>query len=79
MMDLKPIKVDNKDLKEAIQSNNPYIQIDGRKFLLMEVNEVSSEEIYEVTDPDEEKQLLRALNEDNPIVSDDEISKMLRY
>jgi chorismate mutase len=32
---------------------------------------------YEVTDPEEEKQLLKALREDNPIVDDEEINRLL--
>ncbi len=43
----------------------------------MEVEEVSKDDGYQVTDPDEEKQLLKALEEDNPVLSEDEIKKML--
>lgn len=32
---------------------------------------------YEVTDPNEEKQLLNALRGDNPILNDDEINRLL--
>jgi hypothetical protein len=76
---MKPVKIDHEDIIKVIQSGSPYIQVGDRKFLLMEVNEVKQEYIYEVTDPDEEEQLLKALNQNNPIVSEDEITKMLRY
>lgn len=33
--------------------------------------------VYEVTDPEEEEQLLRALNDDNPILSEEEINRMI--
>jgi hypothetical protein len=76
---MKPVKIDHEDIKKVIQSDFPYIQVGDRKFLLMEVDEVKSKDIYEVTDPDEEEQLLKALNLNNPIMSDDEIIKMLGY
>ncbi|WP_160316895.1 hypothetical protein [Rossellomorea vietnamensis] len=43
----------------------------------MEVEEVSHDDGYQVTDPDEEKQLLKALETDNPILSEEEIKKMI--
>ncbi|GIP36067.1 hypothetical protein [Paenibacillus sp. J2TS4] len=76
---MKPVKIDNEDIIKVIQSGFPYIQVGDRKFLLMEVNEVNQEGIYEVTDPAEEEQLLKALNQSNPIIPDDQIIKMLRY
>jgi hypothetical protein len=46
----------------------------------MEVNQVKQEYIYKVSHPDEKEQLFKALNQNNPIVSEDEITKkMLRY
>ncbi|QOY37170.1 hypothetical protein AWH56_005900 [Anaerobacillus isosaccharinicus] len=74
---MKPIKVDNIDLKKIIQSGNSYIQVGHQKFLLMEVENAKEADCYEVTDPEEEKQLLKALNEQNPILSEDEINRIL--
>ncbi|MCD1262026.1 hypothetical protein B5M42_024915 [Paenibacillus athensensis] len=34
-------------------------------------------DVYEVTDPDEEDQLLRALNENNPLLSEEDINRMI--
>ncbi|PWA09261.1 hypothetical protein DCC39_13475 [Pueribacillus theae] len=74
---MKPIIVDNKDIKMAIQSGHSYIQVGNRKFLLMEVEEVNEGDCYNVTDPEEEKQLRLALEGDNPVLSEEEINKML--
>jgi hypothetical protein len=74
---VKPIKVENEDLKRAVNLGEPYIQIDNRKFLLIEVDQIREPNVYEVTDPKEEKQLLKALEKNNPILSDEEIDKML--
>jgi hypothetical protein len=45
---------------------------------LLKVEEASDRASYEVTDAEEEEQLLRALDSDNPILSEEEISNMLR-
>jgi hypothetical protein len=74
---MKPLRIDQDDVKKAIQSGHSYIQVGKRKYLLMEVEEVSHDDGYQVTDPDEEKQLLKALEGDNPILSADEIKRML--
>jgi hypothetical protein len=73
---MKPVKIDNEEVRKAINAGNGYIQIDGRKFLLLEVEEISDSaenSTYMVTNPEEEKQLLQAVKEDNPILSDREI------
>jgi hypothetical protein len=74
---MKPIKVENEDLKRAIKLGESYIQIEERKFLLFEVDQVHDANIYEVTDLEEESQLLKALGNQNPILSEDEINRML--
>ncbi|MBN8193415.1 hypothetical protein JI667_14790 [Bacillus sp. NTK074B] len=74
---MEPIRIDQDDVKKAIQSGHSYIQVGKRKYLLMEVEEVSKDDRYQVTDPDEERQLLKALEEDNPILSKEEIKEML--
>lgn len=74
---MEPIRIEQDDIKKAIQSGHLYIQVGNRKFLLMEVEDVSNDDCYEVTDPEEEKQLMAALNENNPILTEEEIQKML--
>ncbi|UNC93508.1 hypothetical protein [Candidatus Contubernalis alkaliaceticus] len=74
---MKPVKINSQEILEAINSGNGYIQVDGREFLLLEVEKIDDASIYEVTDLEEEKQLLQALNKNNPILSDKEIDSML--
>ncbi len=74
---MEPIRIDQDEVKKAIKSAHSYIQVGKRKYLLMEVEEVSKDDGYLVTDPNEEKKLLEALEEDNPILSEEEIKKML--
>ncbi|WP_312097237.1 hypothetical protein [Niallia sp.] len=44
----------------------------------MEVEDVGSDDYYEFTDSEEENQLRAALNQDNPILSDEEMNRMLK-
>jgi hypothetical protein len=74
---MEPIRIEHDDIKKAIQSGHSYIQVCKRKFLLMEVEDVGNENCYEVTDPEEEKYLMAAINENNLILTEDEIKKML--
>ncbi|OZU87627.1 hypothetical protein CIL03_16190 [Virgibacillus indicus] len=75
---MKPIKVEQENLKEAIKNGQSYIQVDDKKYLLLEVDEINQNENYVVSDPVEEKKLLDALNKHNPILTEDEINKMLK-
>jgi len=74
---MKPLKINHKGLEKEIGAGNNYIEIGNRKFLLMEVNEVYGNDSYQVTDPEEEEKLLKALKEKNPILSDDQIQELL--
>ena len=74
---MEPIKIEDNEVKKAIQSGHPYIQVDTKKYLLMEVEEVNEYASYIVTDPEEENHLMAALDEKNPILTEDEIKKML--
>ncbi|WML41513.1 hypothetical protein RCG19_07640 [Neobacillus sp. OS1-2] len=74
---MKPIKIENEEIKKVIGSGQAYIQIGNRKFLLFEVDQIKEPNMYEVTDSDEEKQLLRALELENPVLSEEEITRML--
>jgi hypothetical protein len=76
---MEPIRIEHDDIKKAIQSGHSYIQVGKRKFLLMEVENVDNDDCYEVTDPEEQKQLRAALNtKDNPVLSDEEINRMFK-
>ena len=74
---MEPKKIEDNEVKKAIQSGNPYIQVDAKKYLLMEVEKVNDYASYRVTDPVEEEQLRTALDNSNPILTDDEINHML--
>ncbi|WLR41562.1 hypothetical protein LC087_11765 [Bacillus carboniphilus] len=74
---MEPIKIEHDGIKKAIQSGHSYIQVGKKKFLLIEVEDVGNDDYYEVTDPEEEKQLRVSLNENNPLLSDEEINSML--
>jgi hypothetical protein len=74
---MKAIKIENRDIINAITSGDSYIEIDSRKFMLFEVEQIQDHGTYEVTDPEEKKLLLEALEGDNPILSDEEVDKML--
>lgn len=74
---VEPIKIEDNEVKKAIQSGHPYIQVDAKKYLLMEVEEVNEYASYIVTDPDEEERLKAALDHTNPILTEDEINAML--
>jgi hypothetical protein len=75
---MKPIKVEQKNLEEAVNSGPTSIQVGNKKFLLMEIEEVNKNDGYVVSEPEEESKLLEALNEYNPILSEKEINKSLR-
>ncbi|GEN82852.1 hypothetical protein SLU01_11640 [Sporosarcina luteola] len=74
---MEPIKIENDEVKKAIQSGRPYIQVDAKKYLLMEVEVVNEYAAYVVTDPVEEKRLRATLDRENPILTDEEINAML--
>jgi hypothetical protein len=74
---MKLLKLQNEELSNAINSGDTYIQIGNRKFMLFEVDEISQSGHYEVTDPEEEKLLLNAMNEDNPSLSKQEVLEQL--
>ncbi len=75
--EMDPIRIEDDEIKKAIQSGHSYIQVGKRRFLLLEVEEVTNDDCYEVTDPEEEKQLMAALNKNNPILSEQEIKEIL--
>jgi hypothetical protein len=61
MNTMKSIKIENEDIKKAICSGDAIIQVENRKFLLFEIDQVKEPNVYEVKDPEEERQLLDAL------------------
>jgi hypothetical protein len=76
---MKAIKIQNKDVLEAVNSGSLYVEIGNRKFLLFEVEQYNDANVYEVTDTEEEQLLVEALEGDNPILSDLEIDKILGF
>lgn len=74
---MEPVKIENEEIKKVIGSGQDYIQIGNRKFLLFEVDQIKEPNMYEVTDPDEEHHLLKALEHENPVLSEAEITRML--
>nr|WP_304216799.1 hypothetical protein [Fredinandcohnia onubensis] len=74
---MKPLKIEDPELEKAISSGEYYLEVGKRKFMLFEVEEVTDSNIYHVTDDEEKKQLLKALNEENPILSNEEITRLL--
>lgn len=74
---MEPIRIEHEDIKKAIQSGHSYIQVGKRKFLLLEVEELNNNDCYVVTDPEEEEQLMTALNGNNPILSEEDIKIIL--
>lgn len=75
---MKPIRIEEENLKEAINNGPAYIQVGDKKFMLMEIEQVGKDDSYVVSDPAEESKLLEAMNEYNPILSEKEISKKLK-
>ena len=76
---MKVIKIQNKDVLEAVNSGSLYIEVGNRKFVLFEVEQYNDATVYEVTDTEEEHLLVEALDGDNPILSDLEIDKILGF
>lgn len=74
---MKPIKVEDEEIKKAVNSGESYFQIGNRKFLLFEVEQIREPNVYEVSDQEEERKLLEALEDENPILSEEEISRMM--
>jgi hypothetical protein len=74
---MKLVKLENEELTSAITDGNAYIQVGNRKFMLFEVEEVKQSDYYEVTDPEEERLLLEALNDYNPSLSKQEVLDQL--
>lgn len=74
---MEPIKLDQNEIVKAVQSGNHYIQVGKKKFLLMEVDEVCESKKYIVKDPDEKKQIIRAIKKNTPKLNDEQIEKLL--
>lgn len=74
---MKLIKIEDREVISAITSGEAYIEIDNRKFMLFEVEQVLEPDRYEVKDEEEKKLLLEALEGDNPILTDSEVDTML--
>jgi len=74
---MKPIRIEEENLKEAVNNGPAYIQVGDKTFMLMEIEEVDEDGSYVVSDPVEESKLLEAMNEYNPILSEKEVNERL--
>lgn len=74
---MKPIKIEEENLKEAVNNGPTVIQVGDRTFMLMEIEEIDEDGRYVASDPVEEAKLLEAINEYNPILSEKEINERL--
>jgi hypothetical protein len=74
---MKPIKIKNREMIEAITLGEAYIEVNNRKFMLYEVQHIIGSDIYEVQDEEEKKLLNKALHEENPLLSEHDIDAMI--
>lgn len=74
---MKLIKIEDRETIDAITSGEAYIEIDSRKFMIFEVEQILEPDRYEVTDEEEKMLLLEALESDNPILTDSDVDAML--
>ncbi len=74
---MKLIKLENEELNKAVSDGDIFVQIGNRKFMLFEVEEIGQSDYYDVTDPEEEKLLLEALNDDTNSYTTQEVLKLL--
>jgi hypothetical protein len=74
---MKPIKIKNREMIEAITLGDAYIEVNNRKFMLYEVQQIIGSDIYEVQDEEEIKLLNKALHEENPLLSEHDVDVML--
>lgn len=70
----KVVRIQDRRLAREIQDAE-YLEIDGRRFLLVEVESQDTDE-YEVTDPDEIRAVEEALGDTSPLLDNEEA---LRY
>ncbi|NWQ39726.1 hypothetical protein MLOOGBEN_03295 [Bacillus sp. EB106-08-02-XG196] len=75
---MEQIIVENEEIIKAVNSGQSYFQIGDRLFMLFEVDLINEPNVYEVSDSEEERKLLESLENDNPILSEGEIKRMLR-
>ena len=74
---MKPIKIKNREMIEAITLGEAYIEVNNRKFMLYEVQHIIGSDTYEVQDEEEKKLLNKALHEENPLLSEHDVDVML--
>ena len=74
---MKPIKIKNPEMIEAITLGDAYIEVNNRKFMLYEVQHIIGSDTYEVQDEEEIKLLNKALHEENPLLSEHDVDVML--
>ncbi|MNN72777.1 hypothetical protein D3C81_1888410 [compost metagenome] len=74
VMRMKVVKLNNEELNDAISRGPAYIEVGERKFMLFEVEQGG---YYDVTDPEEVKLLLDALEGHHPSLTKQEVLKQL--
>lgn len=74
---MKLIKLENEELSKAVLDGDMFVQIGNRKYMLFEVDEVGQSDYYDVTDPEEEKLLLEAMQDDTNSYSTQEVLNLM--
>lgn len=74
---MKLIKLENEELSKAVLDGDMFVQIGNRKYMLFEVDEVRQSDYYDVTDPEEEKLLLEAMQDDTNSYSTQEVLNLM--
>jgi hypothetical protein len=74
---MKLIKLENDELSKAVTDGDLYIQVGSRKFMLFEVEEIGQSEYYEISDLEEEKLLLEAMQDDSHSFTTEEVLNLI--
>jgi len=74
---MKLIKLENDELSKVVIDGDLYIQVGSRKFMLFEVEEIGPSDYYEIGDPEEEKLLLEAMQDDSHSFTTKEVLNLI--
>ena len=74
---MKLIKLENDELSKVVIDGDLYIQVGSRKFMLFEVEEMGQSDYYEIADPEEEKLLLEAMQDDSHSFTTEEVLTLI--
>jgi hypothetical protein len=70
---MKLIKLENDELSKAVTEGDLYFQVGSRKFMLFEVEDIGQSDYCEIRDPEEEKLLLEAMQDDSESFTTEEV------